>query len=298
MGADDDRRHLDRRHHRRSAVAEELGGGERHHDAITATYDPPLTARIDGMTVGFRASAANLSTTPTFNPNGLGVAQITKNGGQNLAIGDIVGPRAEVLLRWNAPDSTWEMLNPPAIPVGGIVPYFGGALPSGYTLPQGQNLSATTFPAANAVLGTTYGNPGGGNFTMPDLRGRFFFNLDAGGSGRITSAGGNFDGTVLGNTGGAQNRALSSTSQLPQFTPSGSISGTATATYSAGTNTLGNVGAGGAFNLSPGSNYENVNAFVNGSAFTFTGNSVGSASPATFPTLPPSMGVNFMMRIA
>jgi hypothetical protein len=33
------------------------------------------------------------------------------------------------------------------------------------TTPLGQNLSATTFPAANAVLGTTYGNPG--NFAAP-----------------------------------------------------------------------------------------------------------------------------------
>jgi microcystin-dependent protein len=269
------------------------------HDAITATYDPPVTTLVDGMVLSFRATSANQTAAPTFNPNGLGALTITKLGGAAMWGADIPGNLAECQVRYNAANTRWELISPVfSVPVCGIVPWFGGSVPSSFALPQGQNLSSTAFPIAAAVLGITYGNPGGGNFTMPDLRGRYPYNLDSGGSGRITLAGGNWDGTVLGNTGGSQNRALSSTSQLPQFTPSGSISGTATATYSAGTATLGNVGSGGAFNLSPGSNYENVSAFVNGSAFTFTGNSVGSASPATFPTLPPSMGLNFMMRIA
>ncbi len=263
------------------------------HDAIVATYDPPLATLVDGMVLSFRATSANLTTAPTFDPNGLGAGTITKNGGQALAIGDIPGNLAEIQLRYNLANTRWELLNPPAVPVGGIVPYFGGTLPSGFALPQGQNFSATTFPAANAVLGTTYGNPGGGNFTMPDLRGRFFFNLDAGGSGRITSAGGNFDGTVLGNAGGAQNRALSSTNQLPQFTPSGTIGGSQTFNdiwMYGGTANPATAG--------PGNQFVPSSLTVQGSSFSFTGNAIGSASPSTFPTIPPAMGINCMMRIA
>src|SRR6185312_7709532 len=120
--------------------------------------------------------------------------------------------------------TVWMILNPPGIPVGGCVPYFGGSIPGNYALPTGQNLLASNFPAANAVLGTTYGNPGGGSFTMPDLRGRAIAHLDSGGSNRITVAGGNFDGTVLGNAGGAQNKSVTiAQANLPSvsFTVSG-----------------------------------------------------------------------------
>lgn len=267
------------------------------HDAITATYDPPVTTLVDGMVLSFRATSANLTATPTLNPNGLGASTITKNGGQALAIGDIRGNLAEVQLRYNFANTRWELLNPPDVLIGGIVPYFGGApVPSGFALCQGQNLSATTYPAANLVLGTTYGNPGGGNFTMPDLRGRFFFNLDAGGSGRITSAGGNFDGTVLGNTGGAQSRNLSS-NQIPQFsfTPSGAVSSSVSGGIWGGqTEITGATIAGGGSQSWP-TNASNISV-----SSSFAGNSIsiGNASPNQVPMIPPAMGVNCMMRIA
>src|ERR1700744_453939 len=41
-------------------------------DAITATYPPALSALSDGHLCFFRASPANATTTPTFNPNGVG----------------------------------------------------------------------------------------------------------------------------------------------------------------------------------------------------------------------------------
>jgi microcystin-dependent protein len=157
------------------------------------------------------------------------------------------------------------------------------------------------YPAANAVLSTTYGNPGGGNFTMPDLRGRFFFSLDTGGSGRITAAGGNFDGTMLGNAGGAQSRTLTA-GQIPQlsFTPSGTIGGSQNLNQVVSTEIGGltislGAGSGGAF---PGNS--NVTYTVNGSNFSFNGSGgiVGNSSPSLVPTIPPAMAVNCMMRIA
>ncbi len=152
------------------------------------------------------------------------------------------------------------------------------------------------FPAANAVLGTTYGNPGGGNFTMPDMRGRFFFNLDADGSGRITSAGGNFDGTVLGNAGGTQSRNLSA-SQIPQlsFTPSGTIGGSQSFA-----NNLITGGPGSTIDVGGNPVDWGNTLTVQGSNFTFTGNAgtVGNASPTQVAMIPPAMGINCMMRIA
>jgi microcystin-dependent protein len=161
------------------------------------------------------------------------------------------------------------------------------------------------FPAANAVLGTTYGNPGGGNFTMPDLRGRFFFNLDAGGSGRITAAGGNFDGTVLGGTGGQQNRTIAQTN-LPSvnFGVSGITLNDPTHTHSppsglASPSFVYVVPAGPIGTTGP--NNATVEATTGpastGISISSQGSAASGGSGTALATLPPAMGVNCMMRI-
>jgi microcystin-dependent protein len=229
-----------------------------------------------------------------------------------LAIGDIPGNLAEVILVYNLANTRWELVNPPAVPVGGTVPFFGGTVPAGFALPQGQNLSAATFPAANAVLGTTWGSPGGGNFTMPDHRGRKAASLDAGGSGRISVAGGNFDGTVL-QGGGAQNQTLS-TAQLPVTTPS--VSGTSFSgtgqTNSLNQNTgFLNIGAGGTqANVLGGGGGPGdcMGSTVNWSfgQMTVTTTAVGTVgvsmnsfgSGGSHPTIDPTIMCNVMMRVA
>src|SRR5574341_1913677 len=79
-------------------------------DVITAAYSPTLTAVAAGSLLGVRASGANTSTTPTFNPDGLGAETITKNGGQALVAGDIFGAGHELLLRKRT--TGYELLNP------------------------------------------------------------------------------------------------------------------------------------------------------------------------------------------
>lgn len=83
-------------------------------DAITATYSPVVPALTDGLLCFFRASAANATTTPTFNPNGLGAHTITKNGGAILGAGDIPAALAECIVRYNLSNTRWELLNPAA----------------------------------------------------------------------------------------------------------------------------------------------------------------------------------------
>ncbi len=96
-------------------------------------------------------------------------------------------------------------------PVGAVADFAGSTAPSGWLLCFGQAVSQTTYAALFGVIAFTYGNPGGGNFNLPDCRGRTTYGQDnMGGSAasRITVAGGNFDGTVLGGTGGQQNKAI------------------------------------------------------------------------------------------
>lgn len=81
-------------------------------DAITATYAPAIVVLIDGMTLHFRAAAANATTTPTFAPNGLTAHTITKKGGTALLPGDIPGNLSECIVRYNLANTRWELLNP------------------------------------------------------------------------------------------------------------------------------------------------------------------------------------------
>lgn len=83
-------------------------------DAITAVYSPVNASLPDGLLLGFRASAANTTTTPTFAPDGLTAHTVTKFGGTALSPGDIAGALAEHIVRYNLTNTRWELLNPAA----------------------------------------------------------------------------------------------------------------------------------------------------------------------------------------
>lgn len=80
-------------------------------DVITAAYATPNTALTDGLILGFRASAANATGTPSFAPDGLTAHPITKGGGLVLRPGDIASG-GEPLVRYNLANTRWELLNP------------------------------------------------------------------------------------------------------------------------------------------------------------------------------------------
>lgn len=81
-------------------------------NAITAAYSPANVALTDGLILGFRASAANTTSTPTFSPDGLTAHVITARGGSGLLAGDVYGTNAEILVRYNLANTRWEILNP------------------------------------------------------------------------------------------------------------------------------------------------------------------------------------------
>jgi microcystin-dependent protein len=105
-----------------------------------------------------------------------------------------------------------------AIPAGVVMPYAGATAPAGWVFAYGQEVSQTsaTYKALYAAISTTYcvaghgaGACSGGNFRIPDMRGRSASGKDdMGGSAasRITTAK-TINGTVLGNMGGDQNIA-------------------------------------------------------------------------------------------
>jgi microcystin-dependent protein len=78
-------------------------------DAITATYSPAITTLVDGQECNIRTTGTNVSTTPTFAPNGLTARTIVKNGGTALVAGDMP---LEAILRYTLASTRWELLNP------------------------------------------------------------------------------------------------------------------------------------------------------------------------------------------
>lgn len=89
-------------------------------DALTATFSPPITALTDNnLVVVVEATGANTSTTPTFAPDGLAAKAIVRTfGGTNipLALGDITGADAKLLLAIDTTLDKWVLLNPALMP--------------------------------------------------------------------------------------------------------------------------------------------------------------------------------------
>jgi len=109
------------------------------------------------------------------------------------------------------------------IPTATIVPWSTASVPTGFLECNGQAVSQATYSALYAIIGTTYGDPGGGNFNVPDLRD----NVPLGKSPtkNIASTGGANTVTSTGNVGGATANATLSEAQLaPHSHPGGGSS--------------------------------------------------------------------------
>ena len=86
------------------------------------------------------------------------------------------------------------------IPTATIVPWSSASVPSGFLECNGQAVSQSTYAALYAIIGTTYGDPGGGNFNVPDLQ----------------------DNVAVGKS---NNKALASTGGANTVAPTGNIAG-------------------------------------------------------------------------
>ena len=105
------------------------------------------------------------------------------------------------------------------IPTATIVPWSDSSVPSGFLECNGAAVSQSTYADLFAIIGTTYGDPGGGNFNLPDLQD----NVPVGKSNNkaLASTGGANTVTSTGNVGGSTANATLSTSQLASHSHSG-----------------------------------------------------------------------------
>lgn len=259
---------------------------------VTSNQTFDSFAHMDGAMIAFIPHATNGGTS-TLNVDGLGVKPLRSSPGVELVSGTIIQGTPYAVTYVNADNAFYMQsffANAFNIPIGGLMPYLGASAPnSSFVIPIGQAISRTTFATLFSLVSTTFGvGDGSTTFNVPDLRGRTIFQLDSGGSGRITVAGGNFDGTVLGGTGGGQNKVISA-ANVPQL----SFTGTQQTWALNQTNVL--LNGGGANNLPTGgivsvANTPNVTITPAGTVNT------GSANTA-LPLMPPSMVLPYILRV-
>lgn len=260
---------------------------------VTSNQVFDTLAHMSGAMIAFIPHATNTGgggTQVTLNVDGLGAKPIRFSPNVNIESGVLILGTPYVVTYVNA-DSAFYLRgpvgNPYGIPLGGMMPYTGNTTPnSAFAIPIGQAISQTTYATLYALYGASkYGADSGGNFLLPDLRGRFVASPDSGGSARITVAGGNFDGTVIGGTGGAQNHTLT-TAEMPVHnhgvTDPGHIHSIGSYTAAAQT------GAGNY--LTTGSGVNTVSATTG-----ITVNNAGSGSAHSI--LPPTIVLPYILRV-
>lgn len=172
-----------------------------------------------------------------------------------------------------------------ATPIGGMMDFGGTSAPAKWLLCGGQAVSRTTYSLLFAAISSTWGNGDGvTTFNVPDFRGRATYGTDNMGgtaANRITVAGGNFDGTVIANTGGLQNHTMTS-GELVAHNHTGTVS--ITDPGHGHSLNLGNVGGSGGAQLSAnnaGSSTAQVVSNPTGITATTTINNTGSGNPFT-----------------
>ena len=105
------------------------------------------------------------------------------------------------------------------IPTATIVPWSTASVPTGFLECNGQAVSQATYSALYAIIGTTYGDPGGGNFNVPDLQDNIAIGKSP--TKNIASSGGANTVTSTGNVGGTTGSHTITTPEIPSHSHPG-----------------------------------------------------------------------------
>lgn len=130
------------------------------------------------------------STSPLYNPNldlpNAGTLNVVKGSGSGYGMQIILIPASvsnSLNINWatfaNETFSGWkQMATTDMIPVGTILPFAGGTIPSGFLACNGAGLSATTYVKLYAVIGNTYGG-NSTTFKLPQIEDNRFLEFSS-----------------------------------------------------------------------------------------------------------------------
>lgn len=130
------------------------------------------------------------STSPLYNPNldlpNAGTLNVVKGSGSGYGMQIILIPASvssSVNINWatfaDETFSGWkQMATTDMIPVGTILPFAGGTIPSGFLACNGAGLGATTYVKLYAVIGNTYGG-NSTTFNLPQIEDNRFLEFSS-----------------------------------------------------------------------------------------------------------------------
>lgn len=188
------------------------------------------------------------------------------------------------------------------MPPGTVVSSAAPSTPNGWLACDGTSYSAATYPNLFAAIGTTYGG-GGGNFNVPDLRGRVAAGVGAVGTNQQPTL-------PLAGTGGEQAHTLTvpeSPSHNHSVTDSGHSHSDAGHTHGPPTGSTGYVvnSGGGASALIPQTGaryYQNVtptgpgHANISGSNAQFPSGSGSTGGGGSHNNMQPYIALNMIIK--
>lgn len=261
---------------------------------------------VNGQMLGFVAHTTN-GVAATMNVNGGGTFPLQMPAGTPIPAGSLIA-NTPYRMHFRTSVSAWVVEagfgNPYSIPLGGLLNSTVSTPPnSNFILPAGQCISATTYAAYWAAIGSpASGGCPGGQFAVIDLRGRnqtALDDLNGTPANRLTAGGG--CGTAMTSMGascanGTESKTLT-LAQLPTGITSSannsiSVTSTIATVLSGGTSdNYTSVGGFGTWNSPTKSAITSTNV---AQAISVTSN---NTSGAAHPTVNPNVGVYVFLRV-
>lgn len=265
-------------------------------------------ANMNSAVIAFTPHATN-GATVTLNVDGLGAKPLRSAPSTELLAGTLILGTPYTAL-YNHTDQVFYLRglygNPYNVPLLGGMDFWDTVAPnSSFIFPAGQAINRTTYAAAFARWGTTYGSGDGSTtFNVPDKTGRASVMKESSAT-RLTSTyfGGN--STLMGATGGNEAAALTA-SLIPTLTStnaSQSISvsppGGAQSIYAQGTtDSMIAVSTSGTLNYVPrnGNGFNSTGSLTGSNSISVTSTGTGGSSPS-HNNVQPTIVCNYIIRI-
>lgn len=183
-----------------------------------------------------------------------------------------------------------------SVPVGVVMDFAGNNAPPNWMLCAGQSLSRAGYPELFSVIGTTFGGSGG-NFNIPDCRGRVVAGADSMGgtpANRLGTSGGMSSGS-RGGVGGSQTHTLT-INEMPSHNHGGATGSPTSHTHSFTINRSNASDSGGTGTVRGGSNLDPLNVTTsNGTNHTHSISSQGGGQ--AHRNLQPTIIMNKIIKV-
>jgi microcystin-dependent protein len=241
-----------------------------------------ITATLSGNASTATSATSATSATTATNLAGGGAGQVPYNTASGATSFLAAGTSGQVLTSAGTSAPTWTNAT---MPSGSIMQYAGATAPTGYLLCDGSAVSRTTYSALFAVTNTTYGvGDGSTTFNLPNMQSRLPIGAGTG-SGLTLRTRGTTYGTetftlVAGNIPSLTSSNAGSHSHTPASGGSIGNSGISTANLA----------------VSGGSQWGFSSGTITSTAPDHT-HTVGSGSPSAITFLPPTLALNYIIKI-